>query len=63
MLERLTLALWLCLVALTPVAAAAQAAAPEDSMNDLSNNPLVQQAIGDLARRESLLPAELEVVS
>ena len=32
-------------------------------MNDLRSNPLVQQAIDDLARQESLLPAEIEVIS
>ena len=62
--KRRTVALWLCLVVLTLPAVAVQAGAtPEDSMNDLSNNPLVQQAIGDLASRESLLPAEIEVAS
>lgn len=32
-------------------------------MNGLSSNPLVQQVINDLARQESLLPAEIELLS
>ena len=36
------------------------AASPEDVMPD---NPLIQQAVADLARRESVPPASIEVVS
>lgn len=56
----------ICLLVSYPLLAATAPASPGTNTNQLvslSDNPLVQQAIKDLARRESISPASIEVLS
>ena len=63
MVQRAYIVISLCLVAGMLVPAVNPVATRASSVANLKSNPLVRQAIEDLAQRESISPDDVEVVS